>query len=339
MNQHFLSDNASPAHPAVLQAVLNANQGYEPAYGEDSTTQKAKQLIKEHFNSVHGVLFVNTGTASNIIALKSVLEPYEAIICADKAHLNRDECGAPEAILGCKLISLPTLDGKIRPEDISDQLIDSNMVHRAQPRVVSISQCTEWGTVYTLEELQAISACCKKNKLLLHIDGARLSNAACALNTTLHQLCLEGQVDLVSLGGTKNGLMGAEAILFFNHKVSKKAAFLQKQCMQLTSKMRYVSSQFIAFFENNLWYQNASHANKMGQLLAELVSDVVEIVMPVESNVVFAKIPEPIILPLQEKYPFAVWDSKNHIVRWMTSYDTKEETVRDFAHHITKAIS
>ncbi|KTD61775.1 threonine aldolase family protein [Legionella spiritensis] len=336
--QHFISDNASPAHPEVIAAIVEANKNHEAAYGHDRVTAKAMDDLKKHFGEDCQVFFVSTGTAANLIALKSVLESHQAVICADSAHLYKDECGAPEAILGAKLLPVTTEQGKISPQAIAPLLLDTNMVHRIQPKVVSISQCTEWGTVYTLDELKALSRFCREHRLLLHVDGARLANAACRLQTSLKEICLNGDVDLLSFGGTKNGLMGAEAVIIFNPKLAARTPFIQKQFMQLSSKMRYLSAQFSALFHDNLWQRNASHANQMSTLLAELVQDDVDIVMPVETNVVFARLPFAAIVPLQQSFPFAVWQSRHHIVRWMTSYDTREETVHAFAKKIKEVL-
>ncbi|KTD20469.1 threonine aldolase family protein [Legionella israelensis] len=336
--QHFISDNASPAHPEVMNALMEVNSGYEVAYGQDRITEKAKQLFRKHFGECQ-VFFMSTGTACNVIALKSILESHEAVICADSAHLYKDECGAPEALLGVKLLTVKTPQGKLTPENISPLLLDRNMVHRVQPKAVSISQCTEWGTVYSIEELNRLSEFCHKHGLLLHVDGARLANAACHLNTSLREICLNGKIDLLSFGGTKNGLMGAEALIIFNASLAGKTPFIQKQFMQLSSKMRYLSAQFIALLNDNLWQKNADRANQMATLLAEQTHHDVDIIMPVETNVIFARLPKEVISPLQTAFPFAVWNSEKNIVRWMTSFDTQEQTVMAFAKKIKEVIN
>ncbi|WP_367608003.1 low specificity L-threonine aldolase [Legionella sp. W05-934-2] len=339
MSYSFMSDNNAPVHPSVLASINHANTGYAPAYGEDEFTAQARQLIQAHFGGQCEVLFSTTGTACNVISLKTLLEPYEGVICPKSAHLNVDECGAPEAVGGVKLISCETIQGKITPENILACLQDVRMVHRIQPKVVSISQCTEWGTVYTLNELQAIKDICSRNNLYLHVDGARLANAACALDVSLSEICLNGGVDILSFGGTKNGLMGAEAIVLFHPHMKQRAAFFHKQMMQLSSKMRYVSAQFIALLSHDLWKENASHANQMAKQLATLVKDDVAIVMPVETNVVFAQLPKSIIAPLQSQYPFATWVSAQGIVRWMTDFATPIDAVNEFAKAIKEALN
>jgi len=334
----FISDNTSPAHPNILKALNDANNDYALSYGEDIYTKNAIDCFKEHFGKECKVFFTFTGTASNIIALKSTLSPGESVICAESAHLNRDECGAPEANLGVKLIPLTTEDGKLSIDSIKTVLKDNNNVHRPAPKMISISQCTEWGTVYTLEELKTLSDFCKENDLYLHIDGARFANAACFLNISLKEASLHGAIDLLSFGGTKNGLIGAEAVVIFNPKLAERTARIQKQTMQLSSKMRYVSAQFNALFQDQLWQKNASHANKMAMLLAEEIKDVVDIVQPVETNVIFAKLPPHKIAPLQEAFPFILWKPDESIVRWMTSFATHEKSIMSFAKKIKEIV-
>lgn len=338
MQYSFISDNNAATHPAVIEQLIRANEGQAFAYSEDHITAEAIQLVRSHFGEKCEVFFTTTGTASNVICLKTLLDPFEAIICARTAHLNVDECGAPEAIIGVKLIDCDTEQGKLTPEHILACLQDNRMVHRVQPKVVSISQSTEWGTVYTLEELQAIINVCRQHNLYVHIDGARLANAACSLGVSLGDVCLNGGIDMLSFGGTKNGLMGAEAVVLFNPDLKQRASFLHKQMMQLSSKMRYISAQFIPLLSDDLWQQNAGHANQMAKRLAEQIRDVVPIVMPVESNVVFAQLPEEVIKPLQDQYPFAVWNSSRHIVRWMTAFNTPKSAVDGFASLIKETL-
>lgn len=328
---HFISDNASGVHPQVMKAMAEANQGHQVAYGHDDYTAQAQTHFRRHFGDQVELLFTLTGTAANVLALQSVLRSFEAVICADSAHLQVDECGAPEKFLGCKLLTAASQTGKITPASIQPLLRDIHLIHRVQPKVVSVAQCTEWGTVYTPAELKTLSAFCHDHGLLLHLDGARLCNAAAALGLSLKEVSADCGVDLLSFGGTKNGLMGAEAVLFFEPELAKHAGFYRKQAMQLASKMRFIAAQFCALLEGDLWRENAAHSNRMARLLAEQVGDCVEIVMPVETNVVFARLPRNCIEPLQKHYRFAVWNSDEAIVRWMTSYDTGAEDVRKFA--------
>jgi threonine aldolase len=337
--KYFLSDNAAGVHPEVMAALAAANHGHASAYGSDSFTQRATELLREHFGGDPEVLFVLTGTGANVLALQSMLKSYEAVICADCSHLNRDECGAPEKFVGSKLLPAPTRQGKLYPELIEPLLADTDMVHRAQPRAVTVSQCTEWGTVYTVDELNGLSKFCHEHNLLLHVDGARLSNAAVALEVDLPAVSSEAGVDVLSFGGTKNGLMGAEALLFFNHSLLPAASFYRKQAMQLASKMRFVAVQFEALLTNDLWRRNAAHANAMASRLAAGVEGIagVELVMPVETNALFAQLSPAAIAELQSQEVFGVWETPESIVRWMTSYDTTEAEVDGFAAKIARA--
>ena len=338
--KYFISDNASGVHPEVLAAIAAANDGHAVAYGHDEYTGHAKQVLREHFGARAEILFALTGTGANVLALQSVLQSYQAIICADCSHLHRDECGAPEKFIGSKLLPAPTREGKLTPELIAPLLADTCMVHRAQPRVVTISQCTEWGTVYTPDEIRALSAFCRANNLLLHVDGARLCNAAVALDMSLKSMTADCGVDVLSFGGTKNGLMGAEAVVFFEPELARTAAFFRKQAMQLSSKMRFIAVQFEALFAAGLWQRNASHANAMATRLAAAIADVdsLNIVMPVESNAVFAQLPPDCIAKLQALTRFAVWSTPQSIVRWMTSFDTAETDVDQFAEQIRRVV-
>lgn len=333
---HFISDNASGIHPEVLAALSNANRGHARAYGHDAYTVRVTALFRRHFGDHVQVLLALTGTGANVIALQSVLRSHEAVICADCAHLHRDECGAPEKFTGAKLLPAPTTRGKLSPETVRPLLPDTSMVHRVQPRLVSVSQCTEWGTVYSIAELRALADFCHERGLLLHMDGARLSNAAAALGVSLKEASADGGVDILSFGGTKNGLMGAEAVVFFEPRLAETAAFARKQAMQLCSKMRFVAAQFEALLDGDLWQRNASHANAMAGRLAAALQDVdgVELVLPVETNAVFARMAPTAVSKLQAAVVFAVWDSAQSIVRWMTSFDTTENEVQGFARRI-----
>ena len=338
--KYFVSDNASGVHPEVLAAIAAANDGHAVAYGHDEDTERARQTLRRHFGAHVEVLFALTGTGANVVALQSVLHSYQSIICADYAHLHRDECGAPEKFIGAKLLPAPTRKGKLTPELIAPLLADTSRVHRTQPRVVTVSQCTEWGTVYTPAELTALSKFCHDNNLLLHVDGARLCNAAVALDLPLKAITADCGVDILSFGGTKNGLMGAEAIIFFNPELAKTAAFFRKQAMQLPSKMRFIAVQFETLFASDLWQRNAAHANAMATRLAAAIDaiDSLHIVAPVESNAIFAQLPPECIAKLQALTVFAVWNTPQSIVRWMTSFDTTENEVDQFAEQIRRVM-
>ena len=339
-HRHFISDNASGIHPEVLEALAHANDGHAVAYGNDTWTARAQDVLRGHFGEQCEVLLALTGTGANVLALQSLLQSWQAIICADSSHLHRDECGAAEKFIGCKVLTAHTPDGKLTPGAIEPLLQDTGMVHRAQPRVVTVSQCTEWGTVYTPAELAALAEFCRMNRLLLHVDGARLCNAAVALDTTLAALTADCGVDVLSFGGTKNGLLGAEAVVFFDPELAQSAPYYRKQAMQLTSKMRFVAAQLEALLGGDLWRRNAFHANAMAARLAAGIDDIeaVKIVMPVESNAVFAQVPEESVAPLQSFSPFVVWRSAQSIVRWMTSFDTTEEEVDAFAQEIRRVV-
>lgn len=334
--RHFISDNAAGVHPEVLAALAEANAGHAVAYGHDDYTAEAVAMLREHFGREAEILLTLTGTGANVVALQSVLQSWQAVICADCAHLQGDECGAPEKFTGSKLLLAPSAAGKLSPKSIEPLLADRDMVHRAQPRVVSISQCSEWGTVYTPDELRALADFCHERGLLLHVDGARLSNAAVALDLPLRDITADCGVDILSLGGTKNGLMAAEAVVFFQPGLASAAPFYRKQAMQLPSKMRYVAVQFLALYAGDLWRRSAAHANAMAARLAAAIEGLrdLEIVMPVETNVVFARLPPEQIAELQTTHGFAVWNSRESVVRWMTAFDTTEEDVDGFAARI-----
>lgn len=332
----FISDNASGVHPEVLAALAAANDGHAVAYGNDAYTARAIEVVREHFGERCEVLFTLTGTGSNVLALQSVLQSWQAIICADCSHLQGDECAAPEKFIGCKVLAAPTRHGKLTPDAIAPLLADTGMVHRAQPRVVTVSQCTEWGTVYTPDELSALGKFCRANDLLLHVDGARLCNAAVALDVPLRAITADCGVDILSLGGTKNGLMGAEAVVFFNPELATSAPYFRKQAMQLASKSRFIAVQFEALLAGDLWRRNAFHANAMARCLAAGIEGIeaLRIVMPVETNVVFAQLPAASIATLHGMTPFVIWRSGESIVRWMASFDTSEEEVDEFVQQI-----
>lgn len=337
----FISDNAAGVHPEVLDAIVNANRGHAVAYGHDSWTERAEALLRRHFGEQAAAFLVLTGTGANVLALECMLDSWQAVICADCSHLNRDECGAPEKFLGSKLLPAPTVLGKLTPETIEPLLQDTAMVHRAQPRVVSIAQCTEWGTVYTPDELRTLADFCHARKLLLHMDGARLSNAAAALDTSLAGASTDCGVDVVSFGGTKNGLMGAEAVILADPALAEPAGHLRKQAMQLASKMRYLAAQLEALLADDLWLRNARHANAMAARLARGIagSEGLETVMPVETNAVFVRLPLTDAAALQETHVFAVWDSRTSVVRWMTAFDTAPDDVDAFVRRITAVVS
>lgn len=329
----FASDNNAGVHPLIMNAIRDVNEGHVIAYGDDPYTGRAVELMKSVFGGNAEVFFVFIGTAANVLGLSSVTQPYHAVICPDTSHIHVDECGAPEKFSGCKLLTVSTPDGKLTVDQIRGQMHGIGFEHHVQPRVVSITQSTEMGTVYTIEEIRAISAYTRENGLILHMDGARISNAAAALECELYEMTGGAGVDVLSFGGTKNGMMYGEAVVFFDPSLCTDFKYRRKQGMQLASKMRYIAAQFETFIENDLWRVNALHANRMAQQLYQSVKDIpgVEITQPVQANAVFARIPRALIPVLQEHYFFYVWDEETAEVRWMCSYDTTEEDISGFA--------
>jgi threonine aldolase len=332
MKRGFASDNNSGIHPEILDAIAAANQGHAVGYGGDELTEKARQRFKQEFGDQTEVFFVFNGTGANVLGLSTLAHSFQSIICADTAHIQTDECGAPEKFTGCKLLPVETCKGKITPEGIRKYLHGFDFEHHSQPRVISISQVTELGTVYSLEEIKAITSLAHEYGLFVHMDGARLANAAVALGLPFRAFTVEAGVDVLSFGGTKNGMMMGEAVLFFNPELTKNTKYIRKQSMQLYSKMRFVSAQFLAYFDNDLWKKNASHSNAMAKLLETEVKKIpaIQLTQEVEANGVFAIVPAEIIPQLQEKYFFYMWDEHRSEVRWMTSFDTQEEDIHNF---------
>ena len=331
---NFVSDNAATCHPKVLDSLLELNHGHQTAYGVDEVSDRAKALFKQHFGDDIAVFFTQTGTASNVLSLKSVVRSFEAVLCADSSHLYRDECGAPEALLGSKLIPVKTVQGKVTVENLDAIYHGYNIVHRVQPRVLSISQVTEWGTVYSIDEVKNLSLWCHERGLLLHMDGARLHNACAYLDRCLKSVSVDCGVDILSLGGTKNGLINAEAVIFFDKDLAKNTPFWQKQLMQLTSKMRFIAAQWISLLEQNLWIENARQANPYAALLSQQIADAVDIVMPVQSNVLFIKLHDEAYQHLKKVANFVLWQESPCIARIMTAFDTVEDDIIHFAEHI-----
>lgn len=328
----FASDNNAGVHPEIMAVIQNCNSGHEVGYGDDPYTRKADEKIKAFFGQDTEVFFVFNGTAANVVGLRNMTQSYNSIICAESAHIQEDECGAPEMFTGCKLIPLEAPQGKLTVESIIPHVKGIGFEHHSQPRVVSITQATELGTVYSVEEIRTIADYVHSQNMLLHMDGARIANAAVSLGLTLRDTTRDAGVDVLSFGGTKNGAMYGEAILLFTPGLSSAFKYIRKQSMQLASKMRYIAVQFEALLTNELWFRNASHANAMARILAEKAGNIpgVEITRPVDANGVFAVIPERIIAPLQDEFFFYIWDEKAPEVRWMTSWDTTEQDIDKF---------
>ncbi len=338
-SRDFGSDNHAGAHPAVLAAISAANPGSAAAYGADQWTLRAEERLSALFGSRARAFFVFNGTAANILGVSLLLRGYEAIICPQTAHLNVDECGAAERVLGCKLLTVATPDGKLTPELVAQRLGGRGDQHRVQPRAVAISQVTELGTCYTIEELGNLSGFCRSAGLFVYIDGARLANAAAHLGCGLGELA--EHADVLSFGGTKNGAVAAEAVTVMRPEFCADAPYLRKQQLQLASKMRFLAAQFLALLDGDLWLHSAQHANAMAQRLEQSVRDApgVDIRQPVESNAVFAALHPRHIERLQRDWVFHVWDSGAQTVRWMTSFQTTEADVDAFATAIWAACS
>jgi threonine aldolase len=328
----FASDNNAGVHPEIMKAIEQANQGHVVAYGNDIYTERAVQKFKENFGDDIDVYFVFIGTAANVLCIDSVTRPYNSIITAHTAHLHEDECGAPERFTGCKVLTLETGDGKLRINDIAKEIYAIGFEHHSQPRVISITQSTEVGTVYEVKEIQELADYAHRNNMLLHIDGARISNAAVYLNKQFREFTRDAGADIVSFGGTKNGMMYGEAIVFFNKKYSEDFKYRRKQGMQLASKMRYISAQFERYLTDNLCLELAAHSNKMASILEREVKNIpgIEITQPVQSNMIFAIIPREITEALQKEFFFYVRNEIKNEVRWMCSWDTTEEDIIGF---------
>jgi len=332
MKRGFASDNNSGIHPEILNALSIANEGHAVGYGGDELTQQAINRFKQEFGEETDVYFVFNGTGANVLSLSTLTRSYHSIICAETSHIQVDECGAPEKFTGSKLLPVATEKGKITPAGISKYLHGFDFEHHAQPGIISISQVTELGTVYTVEEIKAITSLAHQYGLFVHMDGARISNAAVALGLKFREFTVDAGIDVLSFGGTKNGMMMGEAVLFFNPSLSKSTKYIRKQSMQLFSKMRFVSAQFLTYLNNDLWKRNASHSNKMAKLLESEVQKIpaIQLTQKVEANGVFAIVPPEIIPILQQQYFFYVWDENRSEVRWMTSFDTSEEDILNF---------
>ncbi len=341
----FASDNNSGAHPEVLAAIVQANDGHVVAYGDDDYTAAARRRFREHFGEQAEAFLVFNGTGANVLALQALARPHEAVICPETAHLNVDECGAPERIAGVKLLAAPTSDGKLTPEMVAERLARIGDQHASQPRIVSISESTELGTVYTVEEIGALAGLAHEHEMLLHLDGARLANAAAGLELPLRALTTDAAVDVFTFGGTKNGLLLGDAIVFLRPELSRDFLFIRKQSMQLASKMRFLAAQFDALLGGDLWHRNASRANAMARRLADAISaiDGAELAYPVEANGVFATMPKPAIerlrAALPHELPFYVWDESTGTIRLMCSWDTTEEDVDGLASALAAALS
>lgn len=337
----FASDNYSGVHPEVLAALAAANEGHQVSYGEDDYTARLQQLMEEHFGEGIECFPVFNGTGANVLSLQSLLPRWGAVVCASTAHINMDENGAPERIGGIKLLQVPTADGKLTPELIDREAWGWGDEHRAQPLAVSITQTTELGTCYTPEEVRAIAEHVHSKGMKLHMDGARLANAAAHLNVPLRAFTRDAGVDILSFGGTKNGLLFGEVVVALNPAAAQGLIYLRKMNMQLASKMRFMSAQFIALLEGDLWLRSASHANAMAARLRAGVESIpgVELSQKTESNGVFAILPAGVADRLRESFRFYDWNEAAREVRWMCSFDTTEDDVDSFIAAIKRELA
>jgi len=336
----FASDNNAGVHPEVLEAIARANQGHVVAYGDDPYTRSAVARFEEHFGEGIDVFYTFNGTGANVLGLQALNRPYHAVLCSEHAHIYTDECGAPEKHTGCKLIPLPNPDGKITLDAVRHAYHGIGDQHHVQARVISITQSTEMGTVYQAGEIQALARFAHEHEMFLHMDGARIANAAASLGQTLRQATRDLGADVLSFGGTKNGILGGEAVVFFNRKLSTDFLYLRKQGMQLASKMRFIAVQFEALLTDDLWRRSAQHANHMARLLEAELRRIpqVKIVWKVEANGVFAQIPRHAIQKIKDRYFFYMWIEEESIVRWMCSFDTTEGDVKEFAKAVAEAV-
>ncbi|MFZ0321654.1 MAG: low specificity L-threonine aldolase [Candidatus Sulfotelmatobacter sp.] len=336
----FASDNNAGVHPSILEAIARANQGHVVAYGDDPYTRSAITKFEEHFGPDIAVFFTFNGTGANVLSLQALTHSFQSVLCSDYAHIYTDECGAPEKHTGCKLLPLPHQNGKITLDSVRHAYHGIGDQHHSQPRVISITQSTEMGTVYKPEEILAFAQFAHERGMFLHMDGARIANAAASLGQNLRQATRDLGVDVLSFGGTKNGILGGEAVVFFQPRLSEDFLYLRKQSMQLASKMRFIAAQFEALLTDDLWRRSAEHANRMALLLEKEVRRIpqVKVVWKVEANGVFAQIPRHAIEKIKQHYFFYMWIEEESIVRWMCSFDTTEEDIRKFVEVVAEAV-
>jgi threonine aldolase len=340
INVEFGSDNHSGVHPLILEALASANENFSVAYGYDKYTKEVIDKFKVIFGNDIDVFFVYNGTAANILGLNSVVKPYNSIICSDIAHLNVHECCGPEKFIGCKLTTIKTDDGKLTVDMVKPHVVGLGDEHMAQPKVISITQPTERGTVYSISDIKGLAEFAHKNNMFLHMDGARICNAAVKLKKSFKDITFDAGVDILSFGGTKNGMMFGEAVVFSDRKTAKDFKFIRKQGMQLASKMRFIAVQFDVFLNKNFWYENAKHANNMAALLSEELNKIpdIRITQKVETNAVFVNIPEIYHEELRKKYFFHVLDEKTSEVRFMCSFNTNKQEVLNLSNTIKEIV-
>ncbi|MCR5444493.1 MAG: low specificity L-threonine aldolase [Bacteroidales bacterium] len=340
MKRGFGSDNHSGFSPEVLEALARANEDHALAYGDDEVTARLELLIKETFGAEARIYLVFNGTGANVLSIDAMCRSHEAVVCAETAHINVDECGAPQRVVGCRLLTVDTPDGKLTPDLVKTRLHGFGFEHHSQPKAISISQPTELGTLYTLEEIKALAELAHSHGMYLHVDGARLANAAVALGCTFREMTTDCGVDALSFGGTKNGLLMGESCVLLNPKLDVDMKYRRKQMTQLGSKMRFMAAQMECYLESGMWHRNAAHSNRMAQLLRSEVEKVegVRIVYPVQVNSVFAQLPREVWTRLQERYFFYDWDEEADVVRWMCSFDTTEDDIHAFVNALKEEL-
>jgi len=337
----FASDNFAGVHPQVLERLVACNRGHAMAYGDDPLTAQAKAAFSALFGQVVFPHFVFNGTAANNLSLMAFAKPYGAVVCSDMAHLINDESTAPERFLGMRLQPVASRDGKILPDALDEVLGRGHGVHGAHPVALTLTQPTELGTVYTLEELRGLVGIARAHGLGVHVDGARIGCAVASLGLDLREMLLASDVDVLSFGGTKQGMLCGEAVVYLKPGLDRDFPYWQKHSMQLASKMRFISAQFLGLLESNLWVENGRKANAMAQRLFEAVRGLpdVEIVHPVQANAVFARIPAHLVEPLQQETFFWPWDERKGLVRWMCAFDTQPEDIDRFVGILKRALA
>lgn len=338
----FGSDNHSGAHPLVIEAVAAANKDHEVAYGDDQYTERVKAAMRDMFGAQADPYVVFSGTGANILAIRTLVRQYEAVVCPFTAHINENETGAPEALTGCKLFTTKTDDGKLTPAMVQEWLTYAKgNQHRNQPRVVSITQPTELGTLYTVEEIRALADFAHANDMYLHVDGARFGNAVVALGVTPREMITDTGVDVLCFGGTKNGLMAGEIVVFLNPGLGRGAPFGRKQLAQLPSKQRFVSAQFEAYLKDDLWLEMAAHSNRMAAYFAEKLQEIKGLRLPqkVEANTIFAEMPRVAALKLRERHYFNINAADPCTARWICSFDTTHEDIDTFVEDLRAVLN
>ena len=333
MKRGFGSDNHSGVSPEVIEAIAMANSEHALAYGDDEYTKRLEELFKETFGQQARVYLVFNGTGANVLSIDAMCRSHEAVVCAETAHINVDECGAPQRVVGCRLLTVDTPDGKLTPALVKTRLHGFGFEHHSQPKAISISQPTELGTLYTLDEIKVLADLAHEYNMYLHVDGARLANAAVALGCSFKEMTTDLGVDALSFGGTKNGLLMGESCVLLNPALDVDMKYRRKQMTQLASKMRFMAAQMICYLESGIWRRNAEHSNAMAQLLASHLAPLtshLKIMYPVQVNSVFVQLSTAVWHRLQERYFFYDWDEAADVVRWMCSFDTTEEDIHAF---------